>query len=197
MILFLFLPPLIYSNPLAIRPPTRKKIFSKPQTTMSRNNKTKKVNNLVNKVVNEAIETPIAILKERIKETPKEQLVEKIQATTTELIKLQYNLREYSIVEWYENELDDRRKHLHDVFERNREFFKAGANGDNWLAICNSTKTPANVKGFEEFNGTDADNQGPYWFAYFKDPTSLNRVIDSMRKRDTNKLLCVPLFRSV
>ena len=67
---------------------------------MSRNNKTKKVNNLVNKVVNEAIETPIAILKERIKETPKEQLVEKIQATTTELIKLQYNLREYSIVEW-------------------------------------------------------------------------------------------------
>ena len=155
-----------------------------------------KVNQLVNRVVNQVIETPIAVLQEKVKETPKEEIIERIQAVTAELIKLQYTLREYSIVEWYEKELDERRKHLHDVFERNRDFFKAGADGDNWLAICNTAKAPVNVKGFEKFLGTEADDQGPYWFAYFKDQEDLNKVIDDMRRRDTNKLLCVPIYKA-
>ena len=157
---------------------------------------TTKVNKLVNKVVNEVIETPIAVLKEKIKETPREEIVDRIQAMTSELIRLQYSLREYSIVDWYDNELDDCRKKLHDVFERNRDFFKSGANGDNWLALCGTSKKPVNVKGFEEFLGTSGDNNGPYWFCYFKDAETLNKAIDMMRKRDTNKLLCVPLFKA-
>lgn len=153
-------------------------------------------NELVNKIVRDVIETPIAVLKGKVKETPKSEVIEKFNAITAELLRLQYTLREYSIVEWYENELDDRRKHLHDVFERNREFFKAGAGGDNWLAICNTPNPPANVSGFEKFLGTAADDQGPYYFAYFKDQEALNKVLDNMRKRDTNKLLCVPIFKS-
>jgi hypothetical protein len=151
---------------------------------------------LVNKIVNDVIETPIAELKKRVKETPREKLLERYQALAAEMLKLQYNLREYSIVDWYENELDDRRKHLHDVFERNREFFKAGAGTDNWLALCNTAKPPANVKGFEKFDGQAVDDQGPYYFAFFKDQVSLNKVIDDMRRRDTNKLLCVPIFKA-
>ena len=201
------------------QPPRNREIYNKEQeqeqtktktqTTMSTESssssssapvppkKGSQVNQLVNKVVNEVIETPIAVLKERVKTTPREQVIEKIQAVTAELIKLQYTLREYSMVEWYDKELDDRRKHLHDVYERNREFFKAGANGDNWLAICNPSKSPANVNCFEEFLGGESDDQGPYYFAFFKDAESLNKVIDDMRRRDTNKLLCVPIFKAV
>ena len=162
----------------------------------SKTDSTTKVNQLVNKVVNDVIETPIAVLKERIKETSKDEIVQRIQAVTAELIRLQYSLREYSIVEWYDNGLDDRRKGLHDVFERNREFFKSGADGDNWLALCGTPKPPANIKGFEEFLGREEDDQGPYWFCYFKDAETLNRAIDKMRRRDTGKLLCVPIYKA-
>lgn len=153
-----------------------------------------KVSNIVNKVVNEVIETPIAVLKEKVKDTTKEDILERIHAVTSELIRLQYSLREFSIVEWYDNELDDRRKHLHDVFEQKREFFKAGANGDNWLAITNADKAPANINGFEKLE--KQDDQGPYYFAYFKDTDALNVALTKMRTRDKNKLLCVPLFKA-
>lgn len=152
--------------------------------------------NLVDIIVNNTIETPIAEIREKCKATPREEVIEKINALKVELVKLQYQLREYSILEWYDNELDDSRKHLHDVFERNRDFFKAGSRGENWLVL--STNIPAHSKGFEEFKGScEEDNQGPYYFMYYTNNGDVAAAIDKMRKRDTNKILCVPLFKAV
>lgn len=153
------------------------------------------IKNLVNVIVHNTIETPIATIIERTKEVPEKDIIEKINALKVELVKLQYRLREYAIADWYQNELDDLRKHLHDVFERNREFFKAGSKGENWLAL--STGIPSHTKGFEEFKGSsELDNKGPYYFRYFNDSNQMAVIIDRMRKRDTNKLLCVPLFKA-
>lgn len=156
----------------------------------------KKTRDLVNIVVNNTIETPIAEIRKKCAETTREDLIEKMNAHKMEMIKLQYQLREYSILEWYDNELDELRKHLHDVFERNRDFFKSGSRGENWLVL--STCNPTHIKGFEEFKGSsEADNQGPYYFKYYADGKEVAVAIDKMRKRDTNKVLVVPLFKAV
>ena len=150
-----------------------------------------KVSRIVNAVVNDAIETPMRVLVEKTKDTSKEKLMEQMNALTAEMIKTQYALRELATVEWYKNQLDDLRKNLHDVFERHREFFKEGSGGANWLAIL--SVAPGRVKGFHEFK---ADDKGPYYFRYFKDSNDLNACIDLMRRRDTNKMLCVPIFKA-
>jgi hypothetical protein len=57
-----------------------------------------------------------------------------------------------------------------------------------------TNKLPGIVKGFDEFNGgTPKDDQGPYFFKYCNNQDELNATIDKMRKRDTDKLLCVPI----
>lgn len=149
-----------------------------------------KVSSIVNAVVNDTIDTPIAVLKERYKDVDPEDVVSMLNATISEMIKLQYKLRELSIIEWYDK-LDDSRKHLHDVFERNREFFKAGAQSDNWLALSYKS-----FNGYEQFNGLEADDKGPYHFKYFKNTEEMTDSMDRMRQRDVYKVLCTPLFKA-
>lgn len=150
-----------------------------------------KVSSIVNAVVNDAIETPMSVLIERTEKCSKDEILERYRATMSEMIKLQYRLREYSIVDWYKNELDDLRRNLHDVFEKNRDFFKAGSKGDNWLLLSNVNIERVNE--LEEFN----DGENVYYFAYFSTQDKVNECIDNMRKKDTYKVLCVPLFKSV
>jgi glutamine phosphoribosylpyrophosphate amidotransferase len=152
-----------------------------------------KITDIVNIVVNDTIETPIAVLQARCAIESREVLTERLHASVSEVIKLQYQLREMSIVDWYEGQ-DPLRQHLHQVFERHREFFKAGSNGDNWLAIA--TKQSKEYNGFEQFNGMVEDTEGPYSFMYFQTTDDMVAVIDKMRLRDTNKLLCTPLYKS-
>jgi hypothetical protein len=160
-----------------------------------------KVNQIVNHVVNDIIVTPIDVLIERAKTTTRGELIERLNATSAELIKIQYQLRELAVVAWYQ-EQDALRQHLHHVFERNIEFFKAGSVAgtkagdkyDNWLIL--STKQSKPINDIEEFIGGKLDDQGPYYFTYFKDQETMKPVIDSMRVRDQNKMLCVPLFKA-
>jgi hypothetical protein len=160
-----------------------------------------KVNQIVNHVVNDIILTPIDVLIERSKTTTRGELIERLNATSAELIKIQYQLREMAVVAWYQ-EQDDLRQHLHHVFERHIDFFKAGSvagvkegdKPDNWLIL--STQQTKPIKGVEEFIGGKLDDRGPYYFTYFKDQETMKNVIDKMRVRDQNKMLCVPLFKA-
>jgi hypothetical protein len=153
-----------------------------------------KLSRFVNAVVNDVIETPIQTLIEKTKDVTMDQLLERIHALTAELIKVQFEMREHAVVEWYQDELDDLRKHLHCVFERNRAFFKTGSRGQNWVSIM--TTNPQRVEGFEEFLGGEEDDQGPYYFKYYKNNEDMNGTIDKMRLRDTHKMLCVPMFKA-
>lgn len=147
---------------------------------------------LTEKVVRDTIETPIKVLIQQVKEQSKEELIEEMNALAAEMIKLQYKLRTYSVVEWY-NTLDDLRKHLHDVFEENRDFFKACSKGDNWMCIS-TVKIP--VDDPVEFNGKEGDTRGPYYIGFFKSQEEMNKCIDKMEDSDTEYILCLPIFKS-
>lgn len=135
-----------------------------------------------------AIETPIDVLRERVADEPREEIVKKLNAMYTEMVKLQYRLREYATVEWYDS-LDDRRKNLHDVFEQNRDFFKKGADKKNWLFLTDIE--PKHVK-VEKIDHADKT----YYFTFMEDTQSMEATIAKMRTREVNKCLCVPLFKA-
>lgn len=144
-----------------------------------------KLAELMEKLTVSAIETPIDVLKERVSETPRQEIVDRLNALYSEMIKLQYRLREYATVEWYDT-LDDRRKHLHDVFEKNREFFKEGSGGKNWLFL-------SDVKP-KHLTTETLDDEGEVYFTFFNDNETMNKALDNMRTREVNKCLCTPLF---
>lgn len=146
-----------------------------------------KLANLMEKLTVQAIETPIEVLKERISDMPREDVVAKLNAMYSEMVKLQYRLREYATVEWYDT-LDDRRKGLHNLFEKNREFFKGGSEGKNWLFISDVKPKHLSTEVFTD-DGPD------YYFTFFADTDAMNKTLDKMRTREVNKCLCTPLFK--
>jgi hypothetical protein len=142
---------------------------------------------LMEKLTVDTIETPIEVLKERIVVMPRQDVVDNLNALYSEMVKLQYRLREYAIVEWYDA-LDDRRKILHNIFEKNRDFFKNESGGKNWLFI-------ADVKPKSIHTEVVKDGNIDYYFTYFVDNDEMKVMLDKMRTREVNKCLCTPLFK--
>lgn len=162
--------------------------FSKHRQTpnaMSQDEKAKLAQLMQTLTVN-AIETPIRVMKEKIASESRQEVVNKLNALYTEVIKLQYRLREYATVEWYDT-LDERRRRLHDVFEENRDFFKDGSKGKNWLFLTDVSPQRIKVDTMEH-DGHE------YFFAFFGETAQLETSLNGMRTREANKCLCVPLF---
>lgn len=143
---------------------------------------------LSKKIVSDAVETPVAVILERCKEVPREQVVEKIQALAHDLLRLQYTLREYSVAEWYEKELDDERRQMHDVFEEGRDMFKKQSNGKNWL-IMSSVPFPSDVGHAKEY-------KEKYYFVFAKTQNDVQEFLKRLPESFTNHILCVPLFHA-
>jgi hypothetical protein len=155
---------------------------------MSSDDTSTKLAKLMQTLTENTIDTPIDVLKERVATESREEIIKKLNAMYTEMVKLQYRLREYATVEWYDT-LDDRRKSLHGVFEQNREFFKKGSGEKNWLFL--SELKPEKI----EVERMDSGDQ-VYYFAYMIDTASMEADLASMRTRELNKCLCVPLFKA-
>lgn len=161
---------------------------SKPQTMSKPTEDQSKLAGLMEKLTICAIETPIDILKDRIVKVPRQEIVDKLNALYSEIIKLQYCLREYAIVEWY-NTLDDRRKRLHDIFEKNRDFFKQSSEGKNWLFLSDINSKDLSTKIFD-----DKNSENEVYFTFFEDNETMKKALDNMRTSEVNKCLCTPLF---
>lgn len=145
-----------------------------------------KLTELMEKLTRNTIDTPIDVIKERIAKTPRADVVKELNATYTQLMRLQYNLREYAIVEWF-NTLDSRRQELHYLFEKNREFFKCKANGSNWLYLSDVECGGIDTEIFEEARH----------FAFFKDSDDMKVSMDKLKSRECLKCLCVPIFKAI
>jgi hypothetical protein len=157
------------------------------KTENDENNKSK-LADLMRVLTENAIDTPINVLKEKIALEPREEVETKLNAIYSEMIKLQYRLREYATVEWYDT-LDDRRKKLHGVFEVNRDFFKTGSKGKNWLFLTDTAPKRITTE-------TMTDGDVDYFFMFFEDTSAMEDTLAKMRTREVNKCLCVPLFKA-
>lgn len=144
---------------------------------------------LVNYIIDTPIHTKIEDIRKKTVNMPKEKLVERIQATTTELVKLQYQMREYSVLEWYET-LGTRQKKLHNFFEEHVDELKKQSDGNNWVVLCDKEFEPSKIiKGFKKFND-DTD----VWIGFIPNAKKVEKVTKEYSKLRLEGMLYTPLF---
>lgn len=144
---------------------------------------------LAKHVIDIPIMTKMATLKEMATHTPKESVVNKIQAVTTELVMLQYKLREYAVLEWYENKLNDRQKELHNFFEKHIEPLKLKAQHDNWVVLSDHKfKVTPYITNTDQYSGNSI------WYGFINNIKNVDNTTKEFNDTNLEGMLFVPLF---
>jgi hypothetical protein len=145
---------------------------------------------LANYIVDVPIHTKINDIRQKVTDMPKEKLVERIQATTTELVKLQYMMREYSVLEWYEK-LGDRQKDLHDFFEKHVGDIKAQAGSNyNWVVLSDKEfKSEKHIKEIKRF-----DEDIDVWVGFLTTSKKVEKATKDYSDLKLQGMLFTPLF---
>lgn len=147
---------------------------------------------LANYIVDVPIYTKIADIEKKVATMSKEKLIQRIQATTTELVKLQYLMREYSVLDWYYS-IGDRQKVLHGFFEENIDVIKKGAGSlYNWVVLSDNELTQDD----RIIGSTKFDKDTDVWIGYLTSDVEVQQVVDrfSSENVDVNGILFTPLF---
>lgn len=142
---------------------------------------------LVQHIVDAPIYTKISVIRKKLDDLPHEKLIERINAVTCELVKLQLQVREYAVLDWYDK-LNPRQKAIHDFFEEHSQFFidKAGTKY-NWVVMSDKefkgTRRVRDVKRFSD----DVD----MWYGYSKKG---EKAPDDFTDEQLEGMLFTPLF---
>jgi hypothetical protein len=143
---------------------------------------------LIQHITDTPIMTKIADLEKMAIELPKNKLVEKIQAVTTELILLQFKMREHAVLDWY-TKLNDRQKLLHLFFEENIDSMKLKANSDNWVVISDTWFESENiVKNIEKYNDHEI------WVGFIDTSDNVEKATCEYHNDELDCMLFSPLF---
>lgn len=147
-------------------------------------------NELSNYIVDVPIHTKIADIEKKMSELPKEKLVERIQATTTELVKLQYMMREYSVYEWYEK-LGEKQKELHDFFENRASDIKNTVDKKyNWVVLSDrEIESSVNIKDIKKYSKDD-----DIWIGFLTNSKKVEKAVKEFTELRLKGMLFVPLF---
>lgn len=141
-------------------------------------------------IVDTPIHTKISDIRKKRDDMTKEKLVQRIQAVTTELVKLQYTMREYSVLEWYDK-LGDRQKVLHDTFEHHvEEFKKMAQQGDqkfNWIVLSDREFVPTkHIKNYQTFNDI--------WIGFIANMKKVEKTTKEYSTQKLEGMMFTPLF---
>lgn len=144
---------------------------------------------LANYIVDTPIYTKVDDIRKKTIDMPREKLIERIQATTTELVKLQYTMREYSILEWFDS-LNDRQKALHMFFEQHAERFKKESNDKNWLVLSDHDfEVVENITIKGRF-----DDNTDIWYGFIDNASDVEAISEEYYEMKLDGMLYTPLF---
>jgi hypothetical protein len=143
---------------------------------------------LVHLISDTPILTKIADLEKMAIELPKNKLVEKIQAVTTELILLQFKMREHLILDWY-TKLNDRQKLLHLFFEEKIDSIKRNAKSNNWVVISDCWfESDSIVENIDKYNDYDI------WVGFIDTSDNVEKATCEYHNDELDGMLFIPLF---
>lgn len=139
-------------------------------------------------IIDTPIHTKVSDIRKKRDTMSKEKLVERIQAVTTELVKLQYTMREYSVLDWYDK-LGDRQKVLHDYFEHHVEEFKKMAQPKhyNWIVLSDREIEPyKHIKDIQKYND--------FWIGFVSNIKHVEKATKEYSELRLNGMMFTPLF---
>lgn len=147
-------------------------------------------NELTNYIVDTPVHTKIEDIKKKMSDLTIDKLVERIKATTSELVKLQYMMREYSVLQWYEK-LGERQKKLHGVFENNVESIKALVGEKyNWVVLSDTEiEVTEKIRNVSKF-----DDGGNVWIGFLETSNDVEEAIKTSVDDKLEGMLFTPIF---
>lgn len=137
---------------------------------------------ITQQLIDHPVATKIADIRKMAEKNSKESIIDRLKATSAELLLLQYRMRELSVLEWYDS-LCDRQKKIHDFYEKHCDYFKKAAGNYNWVVLADY-----NIETMEMVEYNDM------WYCYVSDTKHVEKITEAMTADELNGVLCTPII---
>mgnify|MGYP000509168170 CR=1 FL=1 len=142
---------------------------------------------ITQQIIDCPVTTTIADIRKMMEKHSKESIVDRIKATTAELLLLQYRMREYAILEWYDS-LSERQQKIHMFYEKHYEEFKKRAGNNNWVMLVDNIDTIENV------SVSKFDDNVDMWICYVHDNDAVETIAATIGDIKHEGVMFCPMF---